>query len=415
MLSSKAQSDEQQSRNLMKLTTHGYWLVVALLFCPVSIADVVIVNARLVASPDSIAQPDTTIVVSNGKIKSIAQNVADRGILAGVEVIDAGGRFVTAGFWNSHVHFTDPRLATETQAMLDIMLLKYGFTSVLDTGSDLRNTLQIIAAIREGRLVGPDIFMANGSLVYKDGTPSYLPGVQLPEVVTPEQAAAIVNGVLDMGVAGIKIFSGSFISPTKTVLLPVVIIQAITRAAHKRGSFVIAHPTDRDGLVAAIDGGVDILAHTAPPAGVLEQKLLDRLVSNDISIVPTLKLWQWELNRHGVPEEDVSAYQSTGVQQLRDLHAAGVRVLFGTDVGYMQDFDTTDEFRLMAEASLTYRDILNSLTTAPAAQYGKVSGIVGVGEVGDLVILDADPLQDVTAFADVWKTIRGGEVVFSKD
>ena len=68
----------------------------------------------------------------------------------------------------------------------------------------------------------------------------------------------------------------------------------------------------------------------------------------------------------------------------------------------------------MAEAGLDWREILASLTTAPAARYGFAArkGRVATGMDGDLVVLGRDPQRDPAAFADVQATIRGGVVLY---
>jgi len=93
----------------------------------------------------------------------------------------------------------------------------------------------------------------------------------------------------------------------------------------------------------------------------------------------------------------------------------GRRVLFGTyiDAG-MDDYDPSDEYALMAQAGMTFRQILASLTTAPAEKFGE-SGRLGrivPGLVADLVVLNGDPSRDVRAFAAVRYTIRDGKLIY---
>ncbi len=332
-------------------------------------------------------------------------------------VLDGGGRTATAGLWNSHVHLTDPALGDGTaltpgtQAILQDMLLSRGFTSVVDTGSLPATTLAIRAAIDAGTLDGPRIVMAGGSFVYRDGTPSYLPGIHLPELETPAQAAPAVNTVLDMGLDGIKIFSGSFKSPTQTVLLPPDVIAAVSAAAHARDRFVVAHPTSRNGLVNALRGGVDVLAHTAPDAGPLGAALVAEMRDAELALVPTLQLWSWELRRHGAPVAAVAEFQQAGVAQLAEFAAAGGEVLFGTDAGYMRDYDPSEEFAMMQAAGMDFASILASLTTAPAQRFSTGSGRLEAGAEGDVVLFRQDPSRSPTAFAAIAYTIRHGRVV----
>ena len=92
---------------------------------------------------------------------------------------------------------------------------------------------------------------------------------------------------------------------------------------------------------------------------------------------------------------------------------AGGQVLFGTDVGYMTDYDPTEEYQLMARA-LTPMQILASLTTAPAARWKEEAqrGRVAEGMDADLVVLEGDPAADAANFAKVRCTIRGGQLIY---
>ena len=134
-----------------------------------------------------------------------------------------------------------------------------------------------------------------------------------------------------------------------------------------------------------------------------------------MALVPTLKLWRLGL-RKGLPERIVAIVENTAIAQVKAIHEAGVTILFGTDVGYMRDVDTTEEFRLMGQAGMDYKDILASLTTAPAARYSfaETDGQIQVNYQADLVLLGSDPREDITAYADVIATIRGGKIVFQR-
>jgi imidazolonepropionase-like amidohydrolase len=80
----------------------------------------------------------------------------------------------------------------------------------------------------------------------------------------------------------------------------------------------------------------------------------------------------------------------------------------------MTDYTTLEEFEQMAKAGMSYRDILASLTTAPAARRGLAasSGKIAVGFDADFTALQTDPERSVNAFADVKYTIRGGRIIY---
>ena len=370
--------------------------------------DLAITNVRLYAGPDAAAVERASILIRDGTIADVGVGIAP----GSLTVLDGGGRAATAGLWNSHVHFTDPELRGNAAAIVRDMLLRYGFTSVLDTGSVPADVQKLIAAIESGEIDGPRIFTAGGGFVFTNGTPDYLPNTQLPELATPAVAAPAINRFLDAGADGIKIFTGSFKSEAPAVLLPPEIIRAVADAAHARSSFVVAHPQTREGFVNAVENGVDVLAHTAPSAGPLGAELIHSMLERNVALIPTLKLWSWELRRFNVPESTWRAYQTAGVEQLAAYSVAGGEILFGTDVGYMRDYDTTEELEMMRRAGMTFANVLAALTTRPAARFAGEPGTVERGARGDLVILADDPRADVTAFSRVAVTIRGGRVVY---
>ena len=373
--------------------------------------DLTITNVHVYPGPGEQPIEAANISISDGRISAIYTGTPRDS----KKTIDADGRAATAGLWNSHVHFTDPRVLDASEQILADMFLQYGFTTVIDTGSDLAVTLALRKRVDEGELPGPRILTASGSFVFTDGTPSYLPNLRLPEVARPEQADPMVAAVLDSGADGIKIFSGSFQGQGTTIHLPPDVIRAIADAAHARGSFVFSHPTDRTGFVNAVENGVDVLAHTAPQAGPLGAELVATMKANDVALVPTLKLWRFELERAGAPREATLAFQSIGVRQLAEFFAAGGEIIFGTDVGYMDDFDPTEEYRLMGEAGMSFDDILASMTTVPSGRFSKDSARLTVGAQADIVIYEGSPSRDVSAFSRVLYTIKEGHVVYRSD
>jgi hypothetical protein len=100
-----------------------------------------------------------------------------------------------------------------------------------------------------------------------------------------------------------------------------------------------------------------------------------------LAIIPTLQIWRY-LRRHDrISTQEQVVAMSTG--QLRAWVAAGGTMLFGTDVGAGPD-DPTEEYALLADAGLTFAQVLASLTTAPAASptcgtpYAPASSSIGV-------------------------------------
>jgi imidazolonepropionase-like amidohydrolase len=294
-------------------------------------------------------------------------------------------------------------------------LLRYGFTQVLDTGSYLLETLQLKRAILDQTLRGPEIFTANGSFVYRDGTPAYLPpDLKLPEAVTPAIGASLTQQFLAQGADGIKIFSGSFQTPTHTIYLPVDVIKAITDTAHSMDSFVVSHPTTVQGLNNAVEGGVDVIAHTTSSGHEIADHILRQMQDNDIALIPTLSLWRYEMMKHTGNKNIADAVEADAISQMKQLLTANVEILFGTDVGYMTQYDTTREYQLMQRAGMSWPLIHHALTVGPAARFSEGRAVLEEGGKANIVLFEGDPAKDITALSRVAYTIIDGKIVYRR-
>jgi imidazolonepropionase-like amidohydrolase len=296
-------------------------------------------------------------------------------------------------------------------------LSRYGFTSVFDTGSKWENTRRLRERVESTEIAGPRIH-STGEIIYaKGGAPEQrildvvgTMRVALPEVSNAAEASAAARKLLDEGVDGIKLYATSLGQPP--AVLSEAEIAAAAQEAHSRGKLIFAHPQTREGLLNAVHGGADIIVHTIPNAGVLDDSMLIPMKKAGVSLVPTLKLWRHELRNDRTAQRE--QFVASGVAQLRTWVASGGVVLFGTDVGYMDDYDTSEEFTLMGDAGMSFRQILASLTTAPAERFGESArlGRIAPGFMADMVVLDGDPSKDVRAFAAVRYTIRDGRLIY---
>ena len=139
----------------------------------------------------------------------------------------------------------------------------------------------------------------------------------------------------------------------------------------------------------AVNNGVDILAHTSPDDGRLwSADTIQQMIAAHVALIPTLKLWKDELKKGGVTDWAHHPLVLTAQQQLHDFYKAGGTVLFGTDVGYLTDYATTDEYVMLAGAGLNFNQILAMLTTTPARRFGQSrhTGRIAVGLDADIVI-----------------------------
>jgi imidazolonepropionase-like amidohydrolase len=228
----------------------------------------------------------------------------------------------------------------------------------------------------------------------------------------------MVQAVIEAGADAIKVFTGSFAERGTIVVMPVEVVRAAVEAAHRRGRLVLSHPSNSAGARAAVDGGVDILAHTFPSEidGPWDRSLPGQMRDRGMALIPTLKLWPYEGARLNVPPAVVERIVANGGAQVRAFSELGGQILFGTDVGYMTEYDPTDEYVYLQRAGLTYAQILAALTTAPAARFGQAArtGRLAAGLDADVTVVEGDPARDIRALARVRYALRGGRVIFER-
>ena len=404
-------------------------LTLLVCFCLIGVAarcqaagDLALVGAKIYPSPTDPPIENGAVIIRDGKI--IAVGSSDKMPIPGnARVIDCKGMVLTAAFWNSHVHFIEPKWAhadlipaAQFNEQMTKMLTGHGFAHVFDIAElNIQNALWIRDRIKKGDVAGPIIYTTGVPLVPASGRPFYIEPLKLPEAVDVQVAVAHVRQQIDSGADGIKIWSAS---PTHhgVIYMPEDIGTAIVKAAHSLGRPVFAHPTDNRGAMIALECGVDVLAHTTPDGGrAWSADTVRKLIAGHIALIPTLKLWKSELLRAGVVDWANNQLMATARRQLHDFAQAGGTVLFGTDVGYIPDYSTQEEYEFMSQAGLNFSQILTSLTTAPAAKFklSAKTGVVAVGMDADVVVLKGDPAADIHQFDNVAYTILQGKIIYA--
>ncbi len=365
---------------------------------------------------------DATVVVRDGLIAAVGPQVA---VPAGAEVLSRPGSTLLPGLIDSHGHSWGDSL--ERAAV-------WGVTTVIDmfTTPDFasaRRAEQADAAAHDRA----DLVSA-GVLATAPGGHGTQFGVEIPTLVSPDEADAWVAGRVAEGSDFIKIVleDGTLIGrPLPTLDAPT--FTAVTRAAQQRGKLAVAHVTTLKMAEAALAAGVDGLVHLFRDETVPED-WLRRAAAAGLFIVPTLtvlesttgapsgrsltedpRLERWltpaergGLTRSFPPREGASlAAAKRSIVLLRD---AGVPLLAGTDApnpGTTHGASMHRELELLVGAGLTPAEALEAATSVPADVFGLTDrGRIEVGRHADLLLVDGDPLADITAtrsIATVWK------------
>ena len=374
-------------------------------------------HARIYISPTDPPIDDGSILIRDGLIAAVGRQIE---IPPGTTEVPCDHCIVTAGFWNAHVHFTEPKWAgaewksaATLNPQLADMFLSRGFTTVIDVGSNPADTLSIRRRVESTELNGPFIYTSGPPLYPPHGIPYYLDDLpwwirllmHMPK--TPVEAQEDVRSNLNAGADLTKLFTGSWVARGRVLPMPLNIAKAAVETSHLNGKLVFAHPSNLAGTRVAIDSGVDVLAHAPDDTAGIGKALFATMVEKNMAMTPTLKMFAWTVTADKSYLEPIYA-------EVREFHELGGTLMFGTDVGYMTDYSTDGEFDALAKCGLTTSDVLAMLTTNPAARMGVSAqkGTVAAGKLADLTVLDADPSVNLTNFARVKAVVRSGRVVW---
>jgi imidazolonepropionase-like amidohydrolase len=377
-------------------------------------------HARIYISSTDPPIEDGTVLVRDGVIAAVGSQVTVPG---DAQIVPCDHCVVTAGFWNTHVHFTEPKWtmaqwksdATLNPQLAD-MFLSRGFTTVIDLGSNPADTFSIRRRVEKGELTGPYIYTAGTALYPPHGVPFYLRESapawivrMLPQPATPVEAQRIVRNNLNSGADVTKLFTGSWVARGHVLPMPLDIARAAVTTSHLNGRIVFAHPSNLAGAEVAIRAGVDVLAHVPDDTHGITPDLFASMVRENMAITPTLKMFSTTVTT------DLH-YMDPLYEEVRTFHGLGGTLLFGTDVGYMTDYTTEGEFDALGKSGLNWQDVLSMLTTNPATRMGVQDrkGTVTAGKLADLVILDADPADGLKNFSRVRAVVRSGAVMWQR-
>jgi len=403
---------------------------------PAAAGTLAITGATLVDGTGAAPVRDAVVVVRAGRIVAAGPR-ARVAVPAGARVIDGRGKWIIPGLWDMHAHFE--------QVEWGPIYLAAGVTTVRDVGNVREFITSVRDAVRDGRGVGPRMLLAG----VVDGDGPFALGVQ--RVSTPEQARAWVRRYHDAGFQQMKVYSS----------VKLDVLRALTQEAHRLGMTVTGHVPEGIDAYQGVEAGMDQINHatyvlaimrpTPPgprnPADTLPldpstpeaRRAIDFLKRHGTVIDPTLSVYEMfmhparvpfreyepgvgkiapelrvPLNNTGVPPEREAAARvrfQRLVDAVRALHRAGVPIVAGTDQT-VPGHSLHRELELYVRAGFTPMEALQSATLVPARVMGmeRQVGTVEAGKAADLLLLDADPLADISNTRRIHTVIAGGRV-----
>jgi imidazolonepropionase-like amidohydrolase len=364
------------------------------------VGDLVLRGGTLIDGTGAAPLVDGAVVIQNDRITWVGKSDSAP-IPEGATVMNLDGASILPGFVNAHVHggFQESNLKAWARE---------GVTTVRDLGARFHaglfpNRDALNADPSNARLVaaGPMVTVPGGYPSVPWGSASAYP------VASVQEARQEAGEILDTGANLIKIaLERGDVFGTVIPVLSSEMAQEIVRVAHERGTVVSAHITAARDLELALAAGVDDVAHMAVTH--VSDDVIEQLVSRGIYWVPTLELW------NGVGGGNLAAAQGN----LSRFVSAGGTVALGTDfAGYSAPFDLGMPIReagWMEEAGMTPMQVIVAATRNAAylCNMEDELGTLEAGKVADLLVVNGNPLDDLTTvLADVRLVIHNGVVI----
>jgi imidazolonepropionase-like amidohydrolase len=309
-----------------------------------------------------------------------------------------------------------------------LVTLKAGFTTVADLGGPGESMLALRSGVARGVVPGPRIIAAAGAISVHgghgdaNGMPRELALVlRSPGVCSgaDDCARAVRERVRD-GADIIKITAtGGVLSQTAAGLGQQFTdeeLKAIVQAAHSMGRKVTAHAHGVDGINSFLRAGGDSIEH-GTYADAESAKLFKQ---NGAYLIPTLLAGDFVAREAGKPNSFLSAAQKQKaleagpkmLDMLRRMHAAGVKVAFGTDTGVSAHGDNAQEFALMVKAGMTPLQTIQAATVNAADHFSLSAeiGSIAAGKSADIIAVGGDPLANVRELESVDFVMARGKV-----
>ncbi len=419
---------------MMKQLLAATGLVCAGLALPASAQLTALVGGSVVNLDNGKALDDAVVLVDGERIAAVGSR-ADVSIPADAKVIDASGKWVVPGLMNMHVHLglklpgaASMALQNESEAEMALRMaenarlsLQAGTTTIRAPGDESHAIFAVDKAIRRGEIPGPRIHSAGVPLAPTGGHGSSHGevGVDGPDAVTRkarEQIRAGATWLKLMISKGIASPAGSIAASDMTLEE----MRAAVDVAHRAGFKVTAHSGSPEATLEALEAGVDSFEH----GYYLNQEVFRKMKRAGAWYVPTIVVSQAGalefFKKIGSPQWYLDRAASVGKVHWKALETAideGVNIAMGSDQFPFEPNEGTvasvREIELYVDAGMTPLQALRSATVETARLLGVEDdvGTISEGKYADLLLLESNPIADISALRSIGLVMKGGDVV----
>jgi imidazolonepropionase-like amidohydrolase len=368
-----------------------------------------------------------TVVVRDGRIEAVGADVA---AADGLAIVDGAGKTLLPGLFDAHVHAWG-------EAQRD--MARFGVTSALDMHG-MAERLPLLRAQRDALDNGSlaDLW-ATGYAITAPGGHGTQYGFPVPAVDAGTDIDAFIAARVDEGADFIKLIVedlSAYGSPRRLPTLTSQQVREVVAAAHARQRLAVAHVSTQASARDAIGAGADGLVHVFADS-VADDAFVAAMRERGAFIVPTLSVLAsiagsgegkalasdprvqplLTAEQRGTLVADFAASNAQSLQRaidsVRRLHAAGIDILAGSDApnpGTAHGASLHHELELLVRAGLSPAQALAAATSLPARRFGIADrGRIATGQRADLVLVDGDPLDDITATRAIHAAWKNGQ------
>lgn len=421
-------------------------------------------NVRIIQVTDGKMANGDAVLIDGSAIKAIGKYNTLRGKVPVAQQVDGRGNYLIPGLWDMHIHLEGKELVEDNRALLPVFLA-FGITSVRDCASDLGE--QVLAwreEIKQGKLMGPNIFTAGRKLEGKNSI--WKDDIEIENEVE-------LNAALDK----LDQYKVDFVKITENTLNGDLFLKSV-RASKARGYHVSGHVPIDVAIQELADAGYTSVEHasyllrygsdeqqiaTDLRAGRITRAQADagyasfdqakaiegykRFSKTGMFVCPTLiggrqlayldvtnhsedraltwltdkftANYAWRIQRMSgdTPEQKQQRkdrYQLL-LKQLPLMQAAGIKFIAGSDAAALNTYvypaeSLIQELEIFEEAGLKPLDILQTATLA-GPSYFRISekvGTIEAGKTADLILLEQNPLEHITALRSIRGVISRG-------
>ena len=357
-----------------------------------------------------------TVVIRDGLITDVGDALD---IPRGSRIIDGANKFLIPGLWDMHVHLA--ALAPIPRA--PEVLVSYGVTGVRDMGGIQDDLRRLQTEIETGSRIGPRMLMAGNTL--NGAAPADFHSI----VASDKDVRRTLDELVEWGADFVKIHRQ----------LDPEIFHFLAEETRRRGLSLVGHVPQGVGLLEASNAGMLSFEHAEAwleaelyrrnqPAGSLAaalarlsgepgRELFRAIAANGTRITPTLSAY-----RAFIDAQETAEQREMGERLYARLAAvtveaqrAGVTILAGTDFRSAPGKTLHDELVLLRDAGLSDGAALRAATVDAAEILGLDAGVVAVGTEASLVLLSANPLEDIANVSNVTAVVLGGQYLSYED